>query len=280
MGHMKIIAHRPFRDERSMEQFDPSCLDGFDGVELDLRHTPEGGVTVFHGPIFTPFRRAAARALKPAAEVVGHITAGVSRVGLVLLDVKTTSAARQVTEALALLNWDPEVAFICWHPNELGFVRAARPDAKIFYAVAPLWERRWTRLLPESFFLFNGFPYIAGASRFRPRTRQFNQHNIAVRRVGASRSWSEMPEGVTGVCFHKLLYRPEIAQAARREGLEVAVYGFRSRRDPMIERLAEEIDFAIVDPDLRQAPPARMKRRRFTRRLSRAWKRKRARALA
>lgn len=276
---MRMIAHRPFRDERSVEQFDPACLEGFDGLEIDLRHLTdagrEGDVAVFHAPIFTTSRRARPNAVKTPAGVLERI--GDLSMGLYLLDVKTHGAAQRVEEALSLLDPAAEIAFICWHAHEIPVVRAARPDARIFLGVAPVRGTTLTRLIPDDLYVFNGFPYVAGARSYRPRVRQFNQHNINVRRIGPRASRAELPEGVTGLCFHKLFFRRDIAAHARAQGLELAVYGFPSRRDPAVRRLAPMIDFAIVDPDL-DGPPARSKlsrrarvlRRRLGRRLKRA----------
>lgn len=272
---MKIIAHRPFRDEHPMERFDPSCLADFDGLELDLRSIADGEVTVLHGAIVTRSRRPANGAAKPLEGVIERISAGSAPVDLVFLDVKSSQAARQARRARELLPATAEVSFICWHEDDVRILNETFPDAGKFYGIAPIWENRLNRHFPEDFFVFNTFPYFAGARRFRPRARQFNQHNIYVGRLGAARMASRLPEGVTGLCFHKVFFKSEIAALARQEGLRVAVYGFRSLRDPKIEQLAKLIDYAIVDPDLgpgqasKTVRTARVLGRRVTRRVRR-----------
>lgn len=280
---MKVIAHRPFRDERSLAQFDPRCLAGFDGVELDLRCTPEGVVAVFHAPIFTASRRPAPGAAKSLETVLQALAEVGAPTRLMFLDVKTTRAAERMGEILELLGPERDVAFICWHLDEVALVRRAAPAAKVFLAVIPLRRARTDGTEAKDYFLFNRFPYVARAQRFRQRAGQFNQHNINLRWLDPEDIPAGLPEGfdgrIDGVCFHKRLFDPVLCEAFRANGVEIAVYGMPSRRDRAIARMAEHIDFAIVDPDLdmragrrRTAPALRRAQilRRRLRRLGRA----------
>lgn len=249
-GRLKVIAHRPFRDEHELAVFDPSCLAGFDGVELDLRCLPDGSVAVFHAPFLSRRREPAPGEAKPLETVLRRLDGAGAPTRLMFLDVKTLAAAERINEVLDGLGPERSVAFICWHLEEARLLRAAKPEAKLFLAMAPFRRARIGGPPPDDFFLFNRFPYIARARRYRRRLGQFNQHNINLRWLDPEAVRDGLPEAIDGICFHKRLFDRRIAAGVRAAGLELAVYGFPSRRDPAIERVATHIDYAIVDPDL------------------------------
>lgn len=260
----RLIAHRPFRDEHEAADFDPSCLNGFEGVELDLRSHGDGPTTVFHAPMLTHRRRPTAKRPPKSLEAVfQQLSRADEATRFFLLDLKTHAAAQRLPETLKLIDQSAEVAFLCWHPTDVASVLAVRPDAKVFWGMAPLPDPRVIRWLPSEFVLFNGFPFVASPRRFRPRARQYNQHNIHVRRAKEPTLTQNLPRGVSGICFHKVFYRPSLAATAHREGLEVAVYGFLSQSDPKIAEIAERVDYTIVDPSFEHL---RERRQRWWRR--------------
>ena len=246
---LKVIAHRPFRDETALEDFQPSALAGFDGAELDLRVLDDGSVAVFHSPILTFSRRPARGAAKEVDAVLTLLAKAGAPSRALFIDVKTRAAAHRAHELLDRLDVGCDIAFICWHADAIAPLREARPAARLFLGVAPLRSAPLTRWLPADFFVFNRFPYVARPHRYRPAARQFNKHNIYVRRFEAGDDVWDLPEGVTGLCFHKMFFNAGLADAARARGVEIAVYGFGSRKDPKIARLKPHIDFAIVDPE-------------------------------
>ncbi|MEO1330881.1 MAG: hypothetical protein AAFW46_14590 [Pseudomonadota bacterium] len=273
---MKIIAHRPFRDERSLASFDPACLDGFDGIELDLRTLEDGSVAVFHAPILTADRRPRLGRVKSLQNVLERLAPAVEPTRFVLLDVKTSGAAAAIADALPLIGSEREVAFICWHLDDVAAARCAAPNALILLGVAPLRRARKDGPAPVDYYLFNRFPYLASGDRFRQRVGQFNQHNINLRWLDPANVAAGLPTGVDGICFHKRLFNRAIVRGARKAGVATAVYGFPSMRDPAIARLAGEIDYAIVDPDLGAPRPTRLAALRRARLLSKRWRRRRA----
>lgn len=265
----RLIAHRPFRDEHETADFNPGCLSGFDGVELDLRSHGDGPTTVFHAPMLTHRRRPTPKRPPKSLEAVfQQLSRADQAVDFFLLDVKTHAAAQRLPETLKLIDPSAEVVFLCWHPADVASVLAIRPEAKVFWGMAPLPDPRLIRWLPSDFILFNGFPFVASRRRFRPRARQYNQHNIHVRRAKAPTLTQNLPAGVSGICFHKVFYRPTLATAAHREGLEIAVYGFLSQSDPKIAEIAERVDYTIVDPSFdhlrEKTPRQRWWRRKLT----------------
>lgn len=233
----------------ALADFQPSALQGFDGAEIDIRLDAEGAIAVFHSPILTLARRPARGAVKELGHVLAMLAENDASRRLLFLDVKTKAAAERVGELLERLEPQCDVAFICWHQDALAPLRDAQPEARLFLGVAPYRAARLTRRLPTDFYVFNRFPYVAKARRYRPAERQFNQHNINVRRFDLCDVAASVPRGVTGLCFHKVFFDPRLARAARRRGLEIALYGFTTRRDPKIDRLDRHIDFAIVDPE-------------------------------
>ncbi len=247
---MKMIAHRPFRDERRLTDFDPACLAGFEGVELDLRHLADGSIAVFHAPIFTLARKPFEGAAKPLEVVIERLAEAGAPTRRVFLDVKTTAAARATRRTLELLGPEREAAFICWHLDEVALVREAAPEAVVFLAVAPLRRARAAGAPATDYFLFNRFPYVARGERFRQRVGQFNQHNVNLRWLDPKAIRDGLPDGIDGICFHKRLFDRTLALAARDAGIGTAVYGFPSPKDPAIARIGDAIDFAIVDPVL------------------------------
>lgn len=250
---MELIAHRVFEDHRAAEAFDPACLKGFDGAEFDLRSGADGETYVFHAPFLTP-RKARQRVPHRRLDEACRILATTPKPPkLLLLDIKTLGAAQHAAAFLAAGGLaqaglgGTRVMFLAWHLEEVGVLRAAMPDASIFYVIAPIVARRLLRLAPGDLYAANHFPYLASARRFRPRRGRFNTHNINVRLLKGGRAAQRLaPDGANGVCLQKKFYSQDLAVAAKAQGLDIAVFGWKSIAEAKTHALAGTLDLAIV----------------------------------
>lgn len=260
---MRMIAHRIFKDETTVDNFDPAIMSGFDGAEFDLRCGPEGDTVVFHGPVLRR-GRTAAQSAKRLEDMCRLLAAAPDCPRFLLLDIKTLGAAENaaafVAERAATVFGDNgvETAFLTWREEELRAIRARLPEARIYFVLAPIALRGRGRFLPKNFYVFNRYPYLASASRFRPRLQQANRHNINLRVLAAGAD-ALAPGGADGVCFHRMFLTRGVIAKAKAQGLGVAVFGWRSREQALRRpELAEALDLAIV----KTPSPGKLRRRR------------------
>lgn len=246
---MKIIAHRPFRDEHRIARFDPRVLEGFEGVELDLRCRDDGRLVVFHAPTLSLRGKPVRGAVKPLKLVLRSLRALGAPTERVFFDLKEPRAAERVGAAIELLESHSAPTCICWTPDDVERVRQAAPQADVLLAIAPL-RQRWRRDGPtREWVMRNRFPYVAPAARWRRRAERFNDHSIGLRWFDLERIERSLPERVDGILFHANLFNRRFAAAVRAAGYRTAVWGFRSRADQRMTRWADLVDYGIVDPD-------------------------------
>jgi glycerophosphoryl diester phosphodiesterase len=243
---MRLIAHRVFRDGEKLERFDARRFTGFDGVEMDLRVDPCGSLVVRHAPVFAVghrLRRLRGARLDDALALIGREPQAPR---LLLLDVKCVTAARAAADLLAQQPTDREVVFACWHAEEAAEIRARLPHARILFCAAPIVARRAPAGALEDLYLANSFPFLWPSDRFSPRLGKANRHNINVRLISRRRGGRIAPEGVDGLCVHRLFWGPRLADLAREQGVEIAVYGLNSRAQAQAAAAYGPLAYAII----------------------------------
>lgn len=251
---MRFIAHRILRDGERLDSLDPRRVRGFDGVELDLRLDGAGLLSVRHAPLI--LAGGAPRKLRGHCfETVLETLASLPEApGLLLLDVKCVTAAAAAARALAERPIRAETVFACWHEGEVAAIREALPDATILFCVAPIVSQRAGRRAAagagprriDDLYLCNSFPFFWSARNFTPRLEKHNRHNINIKLVAPGRGISALPDGVDGLCLHRVFWNPALAAMTEAEGLMVALYGLRSRAHARRESAHGRFDLAIV----------------------------------
>ena len=118
--------------------------------------------------------------------------------------------------------------------------------ARIFFCIAPIVARRAPRGRLENLYLSNSFPFFWAAERFDPDPDKSNRHNINVRLISSRRGDAALPDGVDGVCVHRLFWRPTLAALVAAQGLEVAVYGLASRAQAAAQAARGPVAYAII----------------------------------
>lgn len=258
---MRLIAHRAFRDGARLDEIDPRRFEGFDGVELDLRLSREGRLVVEHSPIFRA--RRAARRENGLEDVLTLLASAPTPPRTLFFDVKCLPAARAAAARVAAGAVAQDVAFTCWHADEVAAVRAILPQARVFFCIAPIVARRAPRGRLGSIYLCNSFPFLWAAERFTPKSDKTNRHNINIRLIGANSDPAPLPSGIDGVCVHRVFWRPTLAAMVAAQGLEVAVYGLASRAQALAQAAVGPVRYAIIgsEPDARSASATQSLRR-------------------
>jgi hypothetical protein len=244
---MKFVAHRVFRDGERLDAFDPGCVDGCHGAELDVRHYGAGEAVVQHSPVFAARRRRPGddRSLREAVRLIADRA---PRLDVLFLDVKTRPAA-EAAARIALRDRPPlDIVFACWHHDEVAAIRAVLPRATVFYVVAPIFASRAPRGGFGDLVLSNSFPYLIRSHRFSPKIEKVDRHSINLKLISKRTLAAQLPDGVDGVCVHRIFQSGPLAAFAEGRGLGMAVYGLRPPGEsgaPAGLRVARA-DFAII----------------------------------
>lgn len=258
---MKFIAHRVFRDGETFDTLDAHRLDGYHGVELDVRDDGEGGVCINHAPLFLRrggFADLSGRDLANAAAVFAD---SVPSLEFLFLDVKTAAAAEITGRLVAEGALTRNVIFNCWHEDEVRSLRAALPDATIFFCIAPIFSSRLSRRRFNDLYVSNSFPFFRRAARFNPDGDKENSHHINVQMICPETLQATLPDAIDGLCVHRVFHSPALMELIHRRRLLSAIYGLPSRAHPKTEALRGEADYAIIRKEsalkrLRRRPSA------------------------
>lgn len=242
---MRLIAHRVFRDEDRLERFDGSRIAGFDGVELDLRLDPCGALAVRHSPVFAAGRTLHRLRGNRFDDVMRLLEREPEGPGVLLLDVKCVTAAEAAADRIAAGDAGREVVFACWHAAEVDAIRTRVPDATILFCIAPIVARRAPQAVRD-LYVTNSFPFLWSAQRFAPRLAKTNRHNINVKVIARDGGAIDLPDGVDGICLHRLFWRPTVAGLLARAGLKAAVYGLGSRAQAQAAAALGPVSYAII----------------------------------
>ncbi len=256
---MRLIAHRVFRDGARLDACDTQRFGAYDGVELDLRLNREKRLVVEHSPIFRARPRSRAVCENSFEDALTLLATAPKPPATLFLDVKCGAAARAAASRIAAAPTGADVVFTCWHADDVAAVRATLPEARIFFCIAPIVARRAPRGRLENLYLTNSFPFFWAAERFSPKLEKSNRHNINIRLISANRDGAPLPEGGDGVCVHRLFWRPTLAALVAAQGLEVAVYGLRSRAQALAQAALGPVSYAIIGQQ-RDAPSASARR--------------------
>jgi glycerophosphoryl diester phosphodiesterase len=241
---MRFIAHRILRDGKALDSMDEGRLAAHHGVELDLRLGVDGGLVVRHSPLFGGGRGHRRGVGHPFRAVARRLTEARRPPGLLLLDVKCAAAAQAAALEIAADPPEAAVTFVCWHADEVVAIRAILPAARILFCIAPIMARRERER--SDFYLANQFPFLWPAERFMPALDKHNRHNINVRLLAPDCAAIPLPQGVDGVCLHRVFWKPELAALTRAQGLEVAVYGLSGRARAFEAAAVGRFDLAIL----------------------------------
>jgi hypothetical protein len=237
---------------------DASRLDGYHGVELDVRDDGEGGVCINHAPLFLRrggFADLSGRSLVNAAEMFAEC---VPSVDFLFLDVKTAAAAEITGRLVAEGVLPHKVIFNCWHEDEVISLRAALPDATIFFCIAPIFSSRLARRRFNDIYVSNSFPFFRQAARFNPNGDKENSHHINVQMICPETLQASLPDAIDGLCVHRVFHTAPLMDLIHRRRLLSAIYGLPSRAHPKTQALEGEADYAII----RKEPALKRLRRR------------------
>jgi hypothetical protein len=255
---MKFIAHRVFGDGETFDALDAGALDGYHGVELDVRDDGEGGVCINHAPVFRRRRGPVDLSGRSLADAISVFGENLPSLEFLFLDVKTQAAAGILGEMVARGEVPFRTIFNCWHEEEVRSLRARLPGATIFFCVAPIFTRRLARRRFNDLYLSNSFPFFRKSGRFQPDDGKENRHNINIKLICPEALEASLPDAIDGVCVHRIFHSPRLMAFVARRGLLSAVYGLPSRSHPRTDALRGEADYAII----RKEPPLREARRR------------------
>lgn len=243
---MRLIAHRVFRDGARLDACDTHRFGAYDGVELDLRLNRQGRLVVEHAPVFRARLRRAEPCENGFEDALTLLASAPTPPQTLFLDVKCQAAASAAARRVAESPPCRDIVFTCWRADDAAAVRAILPDARIFFCVAPIVARRAPRGRLENLYLTNSFPFFWAAERFEPDPAKSNRHNINIRLISSRRGEGGLPEGVDGVCVHRLFWRPTLAALAAAQGLEAAVYGLASRAQAIAQAAVGPVAYAII----------------------------------
>jgi hypothetical protein len=243
---MRFIAHRVFRDGETFDNVDAGRLAGYHGVELDVRDDGAGGVCINHAPLF--LRRGgladlSGRGLVNAAAV---FVESVPSLEFLFLDIKTAAAAEVTAHLVAQGALPHDVIFNCWHEEEVRTIRAALPNATIFFCIAPIFSSRLSRRRFNDLYVSNSFPFFRRAARFNPDCDKLNSHHINVQMICPETLQATLPDAIDGLCVHRVFHSPALVDLIQRRRLLSAVYGLPSRAHPKTAALEGEADYAII----------------------------------
>lgn len=242
---MKFVAHRIFKDGETFDGFDARRLDGYHGVELDIREDGRGGVCINHAPLFRRRRGPLDQSGRGLCDAVALFAENCPSLELLFLDVKTLAAASILAEKIAKAEVPFRTVFNCWHADEVRAIRARLPEATVFFCVAPIFGSRVPRRLSD-LYLSNSFPFVSRSSRFQPDDEKTNGHHINVKLISSRTLEASLPEAIDGVCVHRIFRSPALMDFIAARGLKVAFYGLPSRSHPRTRDLDGVADYAII----------------------------------
>ncbi len=252
---MRFVAHRVYRDGEGLDAFDPLRVAGCQGAELDVRHDGRGCAVVQHSPVFAARRRKGD--MRCLAQAVRVIADRAPALDVLFLDVKTRPAAEAA--ALMALRERPrqDLVFACWHHDEVAAIRAVLPRATVFFVVAPIFASRAPRGGFGDLYLSNSFPYLMRSARFSPRLDKVDRHDINLKLICRRTLAAQLPDGIDGVCVHRIFQSGPLAAFAEGRSLGMAVYGLRAPAEGAAPAgLRVRADFAIVKRPAASRPSA------------------------
>lgn len=240
---MKYVAHRVFRDGETFDGFDAGRLDGYHGVELDIREDGRGGVCINHAPVFRRARADVDLSGRGLDDAVAVFAENCSSLEMLFLDVKTSAAAAILAARIARRPLGYDSVFLCWHHAEIAAIRSHLPHAVIFFCVAPIFA---ARARTRSVYVTNSFPFVSRTTRFNPDAEKPNRHSINVQLIARRAPEVELPDAIDGVCVHRIFRSTRLENFIAGRGLMTAFYGLPSRAHPRTQALAGLADYAII----------------------------------
>lgn len=243
---MKYIAHRVFKDGETFDGFDARRLDGYHGVELDIREDGRGGVCINHAPVFLRRRGPVNLSGRSLCDAVALFSESCPSLELLFLDVKTLAAAEILADKVAKAEIPFQTVFNCWHVDEVRAIRDRLPDATVFFCVAPIFSARAPRGKLNDLYVSNSFPFISRSSRFQPHDDKANGHHINVKLISSRTLEATLPDAIDGVCVHRIFRSNALMEFIASRGLKAAFYGLPSRAHPRTQALADVADYAII----------------------------------
>lgn len=253
---MQFVAHRVFRDGETFDGLDARRLDGYHGVELDIREDGAGGVCINHAPVFRRSRTALDPSGRGLDDAVAVFAENCPTLRMLFLDVKTSAAAAILAARIACKPLAYETVFLCWHEAEVAAIRASLPRAVIFFCVAPIFASRASRGRPRSLYVSNAFPFVTRTAHFRPDDERPNRHSINVQLVPRNAPELALPDAIDGVCVHRIFRSAALERFIAQRGLMTAFYGLPSRSHPRTQSLAGLADYAIIRKEKPQSATA------------------------
>ena len=255
---MKFIAHRVFKDGESFDGFDAQRLLGYHGVELDIRDDGHGGVCINHAPLFRRRRGPVDLSGRALCDAVALFAESCPTLETLFLDVKTQTAASILAEKVGRAEIPFGTVFICWHADEVRAIRERLPEATIFFCIAPIFTGRVPRGRIRDLYVSNSFPFVSRSSRFQPDDEKENRHNINVQLISRRTLDATLPDGIDGVCVHRIFHSAALMAFMEARGLKAAFYGLPSRAHPRTQALSGCADYAIIR---KEGPVSRVRRR-------------------
>lgn len=243
---MKFIAHRVFKDGETFDGFDAHRLDGYHGVELDIREDGRGGVCINHAPVFRRRRGPIDLSGRALCDAVALFAESCPSLEVLFLDVKTLAAAEILAEKVARAEIPFQTVFNCWHAEEVRAIRARLPDACVFFCIAPIFAARAPKGRLNDLYVSNSFPFICRSSRFQPVEDKANGHHINVKLISSRTLDATLPDAIDGVCVHRIFRSAALMEFIAARGLKAAFYGLPSRAHPRTQALADCADYAII----------------------------------
>jgi hypothetical protein len=243
---MKFIAHRVFKDGETFDGFDARRLDGYHGVELDVREDGLGGVCINHAPVFRRKRGPVDLSGRALCDAVALFAENCPSLELLFLDVKTLAAAEILADKVSKAEIPFRTVFNCWHADEVRAIRQRLPEATVFFCVAPIFSARAPKNRLNDLYVSNSFPFISRSSRFQPQDDKANGHHINVKLISSRTLEASLPEAIDGVCVHRIFRSAALMEFIAARGLKAAFYGLPSRGHARTQALADVADYAII----------------------------------
>ncbi len=251
---MRVIGHRVFKDDEPIRPFRTDGTRRLDGVELDIRSDENGMVWVDHAPIFQLRSRRLAHIPKSFHAAVHFLSEEIDDLEILMLDIKSAAAARALGRYLEGRHLPFSLVFNCWHADEVVALREYLPAAQIFFCLAPIFAKRIPKGRFRDLYVSNSFPFLSTSRKFKPKLDKTNRHNLNVKLISSREFEAHLPDGIDGVCVHRMFCRPELISFSRRQSLGISVYGLAASKAKKLDRVSAFADYAIIS-GRRQAQP-------------------------